>query len=70
MSETVETPPATESADSPATSSPPADAGAADSLGTFELLRAPGSSDEQIASSPDEDVTASVLSRPRRSVWD
>ncbi|MDE6580998.1 MAG: hypothetical protein K2K47_00515 [Duncaniella sp.] len=69
MSETVESPPAEESADSPATPSLPAEAGPADALGTFELLRAPGSADEP-AASPDDDVTVSVLSRPRRSVWD
>ena len=38
-------------------------------LGTFELLRTPGAADDPVTS-PDDDVTAFVLSRTRRSVWD
>ncbi len=36
-------------------------------LGTYELLRSPGRND---SAADDNDVTAEILSRPRRSVWD
>lgn len=41
----------------------------AQGLGTFELLRSP-SADNTPVTAPDDDVTAFILSRRRRSAWD
>lgn len=70
MSETVEPLPASEEPHAPAVNeTPPQAPEPTIPLGTFELLRSPGSDTEPVAF-PDDDVTASVLSRRRRSVWD
>ncbi|MDE5786482.1 MAG: hypothetical protein K2H98_08130 [Duncaniella sp.] len=69
MSENVAPPSATEEITAPAVNEEPPQGEPAVPLGTFELLRNPGS-DTEAVDTPDDDVTASVLSRPRRSVWD
>lgn len=67
--ETVENPAPVEDDVAPAPEAPaPPEEEPAVVLGTYELLRAPGSVDEPVAP-PDDDVTSEVLSRPRRSVW-